>query len=156
MDRSLFETIVSRIFALLETEHPIFVFNEEERILMVNIGSQDSRALIGEQGRSLDDMQYLLRVLARKNIGEQVSVVLDINGYKKAREEHVKELARSAADEVVLFRAPKELPPMNSAERRAVHVELAKREDVKTESVGEGLDRRVVVRLIKEISPAES
>jgi len=71
---------------------------------------------------------------------------LDINGYKSKKVEYLKSLAKEAADQVVLNKEEKSLPPMSAYERRVVHAELAQREDVLTESQGSDLDRHIVVK----------
>jgi len=82
----------------------------------------------------------------RRKIQELFYLSLDINDYKKNKEEYLRDLARTTADEVALFKREKELPPMAAAERRVIHTSLSSRDDVTSESVGEGLDRRVVIR----------
>ncbi|MBI4138160.1 MAG: hypothetical protein HY482_01015 [Candidatus Wildermuthbacteria bacterium] len=154
MDTSLLESIIQRIFFLLGVQAPVCSFSEDGRVFWVHASSLDPHLYIGEQGRSLDDIQHIIRALARKHLIGLALVSVDVNGYKKDREDRVREIARSAADEVALFRAPKELSPMNSGDRRVVHMELASRTDVETESIGEGPERRVVVRLKRY--PAES
>jgi len=71
---------------------------------------------------------------------------LDINDYKKKKNEYLRELARSVADEVSLSKKEKILGPMPPYERRVIHMELAGRSDVVSESIGEGPERRVGVR----------
>ncbi|HEA84631.1 MAG TPA: hypothetical protein ENI04_01455 [Candidatus Wildermuthbacteria bacterium] len=72
---------------------------------------------------------------------------LDINDYKKRKEEYLRDLAKTTADEVVLLKQAKELPPMPPAERRIIHLSLQDRDDVASDSIGEGSERRVVVQL---------
>jgi spoIIIJ-associated protein len=76
-----------------------------------------------------------------------VRLAFDINDYQKNKAQYLKELARTTADEVALFKKDKELPAMTPGERRIVHVELAGRQDVVSESIGEGTERRVVVKI---------
>ena len=71
---------------------------------------------------------------------------MDVNNYKKERERLITELAKAAARKVLAEKKDVELPVMNAYERRLVHVELAARPDVKTESVGEGTNRHIVVK----------
>ena len=80
----------------------------------------------------------------------------DINDYQKNKEQYLRDLARTTADEVVLFKADKELPAMTPGERRIVHLELAERQDVVSESVGEGPERRVVIKIRTKDSSTES
>jgi spoIIIJ-associated protein len=75
--------------------------------------------------------------------------VVDVNNYRKERENLIIELARAAARKAVITKEPVSLPIMNAYERRLVHTELATRPDVKTESIGEGKNRYVVVKIIE-------
>jgi len=121
----------------------------QDTTIPVNIKTDDPQLLIGERGQTLQEMQNLLRMVLRKHLGkeERFFVDLDINDYKKKKAEYLKEIARSAADEVYLSKKDKELPPMSAYERRVVHMALAGRSDVVTESAGEGPDRRVVIKV---------
>lgn len=92
----------------------------------------------------LYDLEHLVKIIAKKSGIEKVSV--DVNNYKKERERLLVELAKAAARKVLIEKKDVELPVMNAYERRIVHVELATRPDVKTESVGEGSDRHIVVK----------
>lgn len=94
----------------------------------------------------VSELKYLSTLLARKT-GEP-SFVIDINNYRKEREKLILEIAKAAAQKVLVTKEEVRLPAMNAYERRLVHVELAMRPDVKTESAGEGKDRCVVIRPI--------
>lgn len=120
---------------------------QEENSVSVDITMQEPQLLIGEKGQTMFEIQHILRALLRKKIGEPVQLMLDINDYQKNKEQYLRELARTAADEVALLKKDKELPAMSSAERRIVHLELAERHDVVSESVGEEPERRVVIKI---------
>jgi len=121
----------------------------QDSTIPVDIKTDDPQLLIGERGQTLQEMQNLLRMVLRKHLGreERFFVDLDINDYKKKKAEYLKEIARSAADEVYLSKKDKELPPMSAYERRVIHMALAGRSDVVTESAGEGQGRRVVIKV---------
>ena len=114
--------------------------------IFINIKTAEPQILIGEGGQTLADIQHILKAVLRKKVEESFFISIDINDYKKRKEEYLKETARSMADEVALTKKEKELAPMSSYERRVVHMELASREDVTTESAGEGVERRVVIK----------
>ena len=78
--------------------------------------------------------------------GNQFYIDLDIQNYKKKKAEYLKELARSLADEVSLTKKEKNLDPMPAYERRIIHLELAERKDISTESIGEEPERKIVIR----------
>ena len=115
-------------------------------LLSININTQDPQILIGERGQTLNEIQQLLRAILKRKIQEPVFINLDIADYKKKKTEYLKEMVRSLADEVSLTKEEKSLPPMSSYERRIVHLELAGREDVVTESIGEEPERKIVVK----------
>lgn len=77
-------------------------------------------------------------------------LVVDINNYRRERESLIIELARAAARKAVAAKESVSLPTMNAYERRLVHTELAMRPDVTTESVGEGKNRYVVIKIVAE------
>lgn len=114
----------------------------------VILKTEDPQLLIGEKGQTLFEIQKLLRSVLRKKTEIEGSfyVDVDINDYKKRKAEYLKELARNAADEVVLDKKEKELHPMSPYERRIVHMELASRTDIVTESIGDGPERRIVIK----------
>jgi len=112
----------------------------------INIRTDDPQILIGEHGQTLLEIQRLLKVILNKQIKKFFYLNLDINDYKKKKIEYLKSLAKDLADEVSLTKEEKILLPMSSYERRIIHIELAGRQDITTESQGEGLDRHIVIK----------
>lgn len=92
------------------------------------------------------DLECLLRLVAKKDNAEYIFV--DVNNYRKERERLIVEIAKAAARKALLSKGEVSLPAMNAFERRLVHVELSTRPDVKTESVGAGPTRYVIVKPI--------
>jgi spoIIIJ-associated protein len=93
------------------------------------------------------DLNYLVKLIANK-IGETNAVFIDINNYRREREGLILELARAAARKAAATKEEVVLPAMNSYERRLIHLELSSHPDVKTESVGEGRGRYIIVKPI--------
>ena len=114
--------------------------------LKVDVKSDEPRVLIGEKGRILACIQRLLRSIFQRQFGFDFYFNIDINDYKKKKSLYLQELAEGTADEVALSKQEKELEPMSSYERRVIHLQLAGRPDVITESIGIGPDRRVVIK----------
>lgn len=98
--------------------------------------------------RIIGDLEHLLRLLAKKS--DHAGFFVDINNYRKERERIIIELAKAAARKVLIAKTEVRLPAMNAYERRLVHVELAIHPEVKTESIGEGVERCVIVKPILE------
>jgi len=119
---------------------------QRDLTLPINLKTEDPKILIGEKGQTLVEIQHLLKVILKRKVKEDFYIDLDINGYKTKKIKYLKELAKSVADEVALTKKEKILPPMPAYERRIIHLELAERPDVTTESVGKEPERRVVVK----------
>jgi spoIIIJ-associated protein len=137
---------VEEFFEKTTFEVEVEVLPENEKTVPIRINAQDPQVLIGEGGQTLSEIQHLLKSILKKKIQEEFYINLDINGYKEKKEDYLREMVRSIADEVILTKRERELPPMPSYERRIVHMELSTREGVEAESVGEEPERRVVVR----------
>jgi spoIIIJ-associated protein len=94
----------------------------------------------------IQDIQHLLSAICKKKIDQNLKLEVDINDYKKKRIKFLKELANSLATEVALTKKEKILDPLPAFERKIIHLELSKREDVITESIGREPMRRVVIK----------
>lgn len=141
------ESTAKELLSRIGLEGNVRVSQNEEGSFAVDVTCPDPQLYIGEKGQTMAEILYVLKALLRKKLGEAVYINLDINDYRKNKEHYVRELARTTADEVSLLKTPRELPPMTPSERRLVHLELQERSDIATESVGEGQERRVVVRI---------
>lgn len=121
----------------------------------VNFDSESNRfSLFINDGKFLEktlpdfiqDFNFLVKLITKKL--DMHPVVIDVNNYRKKREDLILELARAAARKAVATKEEISLPPMNAFERRLIHSELAGRPDLKTESLGEGKERYVIVKPI--------
>jgi len=117
-----------------------------EETIAINIKTEVPQVLIGENGQTLLETQRLLKLIIRKKINQTFYIDLDVNGYKKQKIEYLKQLARSTADEVALNKKEKILSPMLAYERRIIHLELAGRENIATESIDQEPERKVIIR----------
>lgn len=120
---------------------------KEDETIFINIQAENPQILIGEGGQTINEIQLLLRAILRRKIKDLFYLELDINDYKKRKNEYLREMAFSIADEVALLKEEKELEPMPAHERRIIHLALAERKDVVAKSVGDGLRRRIVIQV---------
>ena len=122
--------------------------SQKDQTILISLKTDEPQILIGEGGQTLSEIQHLLKAILKRKIASQevFYVDLDINSYKKKKYEYLKELAKSVADEVSLTKKEKTLSPMPAHERRIIHLELAERKDVTTESVGQEPERRLVIK----------
>lgn len=119
---------------------------QDDKTFKVSLRVEEPQVLIGRRGQVLTEAQHLLVKILRKKFQDVVFVDLDINHYKERKLGYLKEMARNLADEAVLQKKEMLLPPMCPYERRIVHMELAERGDVETESQGSEPERRIVIK----------
>ncbi len=124
---------------------PIVV--QKESVVFVNIEMESPGLLIGRGGEGLEALQHILRLLLTEEImANNINIILDIAGYRSKKIENIKKIARDKAYLVLSTGIEEALLPMSSYERRTVHLICANIADVETESVGEGRERRVVIK----------
>jgi spoIIIJ-associated protein len=114
-------------------------------VLDVRDGGADLNTLIGRKGETLAALQHVTRLLVSRRISEQANLVVDVEGFKRRREYNLRRLAERMADRAVKESQTVVLEPMPAYERRIIHLTLRNREDVRTESVGMGYQRRVTI-----------
>lgn len=119
---------------------------EEREAVDLSIKLDEPQILIGQSGQTLFETQRLLKTILNKKLQKIFFLNLDINDYKKNKIEYLKGLAKELADSVALTKQEKVLFPMPAYERRIIHAELSERQDVTTESQGEGIDRHIVIK----------
>lgn len=106
-----------------------------------------SGLLIGRDGENLQALEYLLNIFSKKHSNDYPwRIILDINNYRAIQEEKLREFAKKAARHVSLSKKEIELPPMRARDRRIIHLEIALRSDVSTESIGEGKERHIIIK----------
>ncbi|HEX9056209.1 MAG TPA: RNA-binding cell elongation regulator Jag/EloR [Ktedonobacterales bacterium] len=110
-------------------------------------GDEDLSQLIGRRGDTLASLQLIVALIVSKQTGQRERIVVDAEGYRERREDNLRSLAQRVAQQVRRVQSPVTLEAMPPSERRIVHMALADEEDITTESVGEGDQRRVVIAL---------
>ncbi len=113
----------------------------------VTVSGERMGLLIGKRGDTLDAVQYLTSLYVNKEKNSYIKVNIDTEGYRAKREETLVRLAKSLERRVLREGHDIELEPMSPNERRIIHAALQSSEDVKTYSVGEEPNRKVVIAL---------
>jgi spoIIIJ-associated protein len=108
---------------------------------------KDSSLLVGWHGQTLKALEHLLKVISSQKLKDKYEpFVIDVSGYRERRESYLKNIALKAADRVKSTGRSVVLDPMSPAERRIIHLVLSDFSDITTESIGEGEDRRTVIK----------
>jgi spoIIIJ-associated protein len=140
------ETFLVQLLLYLDPTYAVDVAVDHDGTVHVDVHGGEAGRLIGKGGRTLAALEFLTNAVVNKVEGEPpVRVNVDIGGYKRRRDERLRQVAQRAAARVRKTGMPVELDPMSAAERRVVHVELADDPGIMSESTGEGRDRRVVI-----------
>ena len=114
------------------------------------IEGDDSGLLIGRRGETLRALQFLVRFIVSRQLGDRVSLMVDVEGYQERRYASLANMAQRVARRVAGTGQSISLEPMPPNERRAIHVALADHPAVTTESTGMGDSRQVVVHSREE------
>jgi len=117
------------------------------------VRTREAGVLIGENGQHLVALNHVVKKISececKKQNLETIRFFLDINDYQAKKNEELKNLAKMTAQRVRYFKKEIELEPMSSYERRIIHATLTEYPDITTESKGEGLERRVVIKFLE-------
>lgn len=137
--------ILDEIFKITGEDVEYNIEKIDNQINLTITGDKMSH-LIGYKGKTIEAFQSLLNSMLQREDEEYAKIFVEINDYKKKKEEKLRRLANKMASNCVKFRRPIKLEPMSAYERLIIHRELADRKDVETESIGEEPRRRVVIK----------
>ena len=136
--------LVSSVLAAMDFQAGVDVYDAGGYIA-ADVTPDNTALFIGQKGETIDALQYLVNVAIYKERPFAKRVVLDAEGYRQRRVEALQGMAHRTARRAVREHRAVELPPMNSAERRVVHLFLQDNPGVTTQSEGTGDNRRVRV-----------
>lgn len=144
------QEIVKKLLQLMKTYAvaTVEIKNSEDddrEYISVDIEGDDLSFLIGRHAETLNAIQYMISLMVSHEFSQWVPIQVDIQNYRSRREKELQKLARRMADQVVATGRKQTLEPMPANERRIIHIELRKRDDVFTESVGEDPYRKVFI-----------
>ena len=119
----------------------------EENQVLVGLTVKNPASLIGFKGRNLISIQFVLSLMVRSQIDEEVRVILDINNYRSEQKQKLEEMTLGLIEKVLKTKEPVALASMSSYERRLCHMVVAENEKVMSESEGEGEGRHIVIKI---------
>jgi spoIIIJ-associated protein len=136
--------ILKTIVAYITDEAVISVEKSEERTVF-NISGGNAAVLIGKRGQTLEAIQYLLEKIINKKNGGRTRVLVDVEGYLDTRKVNLERLAGRLAEKAARVGKPMTIGQMNAHDRRIVHLHLKENDHVRTQSIGEGYYRKLMI-----------
>jgi spoIIIJ-associated protein len=125
-------------------DFPVHV-KESQEFITLTIEGDGSGILIGRGGQTLDALQYMVNKTISKNGKPRKRIILDTEDYRKKREKTLIALAKKLGEKVKRTRKPVTVSPMNSHDRRIVHLALQNDSQLITKSRGEGTFRKIII-----------
>jgi spoIIIJ-associated protein len=113
--------------------------------IWVDVRGDDLSILIGPRAETLNALQYIAGLIASKEMGRTIPLVVDVEGFRARRIQQLRQLARRMADQATRTGRRQVLEPMPASERRIIHIELRSNPLVSTESIGEEPRRKVTI-----------
>jgi len=113
---------------------------------LLNLSGRDTHFALAENGEMLDALEVVLFQAFGRELDREHRFVVDADGFRQTRKSELHAMARFAGDQVRKNGRPFTFGVLNSTERRVIHLALQQEEDLTTESVGDGRDRRLQVR----------
>jgi len=136
----------------------ISIVEEGPRNVWVSLEVNEPHFFLDREGEGLHALNHLLHRMIEKKMGPPLEnpesglgVLIDINGFQKKHIENVRAIAHMMSERARYFKSNIEVDPMSAFERRIIHEFLSSATDLKTESVGVGRSRRVVIKYIGSI-----
>ena len=156
MDSNDIKKLIEELLKQMQIGFESVAVSESDGRERFAIQTSDSHLLIGAKGAHLLAFNHLVKKIVAAKDGAQErekAFFVDVNGYQEGQLETIKNVAKIMGERARSFKSSVELEPMSSYERMIVHSFFQEAKDLKTESVGEGEKRRVV---IKYVEPKES
>ena len=133
------------VIALMGVENVTFSAVQKGEATIIRLDGEKLGALIGRRGETMESLSYLASLVANRLEGDYIKLGLDVAGYRDKRESDLTALAQRIGAKVRRTGRSFAMEPMNPYERRIIHSAIGKMEGVRSESKGEGRDRRVVI-----------
>ncbi len=136
--------ILNKILDLITSGVSITVEEEEDRIYF-NITCENPGILIGKKGQTLEAIQYLVEKVVNKKSDDRIRLQVDVEGYLKNRRYNLESMSKRLAEKAKRIKKPVTIGHMNSHDRRIVHMFLKEDAEVRTQSIGDGFYRKLVI-----------
>lgn len=141
--------VVEEVLRLMQLDCKVEGAELENDAVRINLSGKDMGLVIGHKGETLDSLQFIIGLMINKKRENKIRVVIDVENYRKKREESLEALALRLSEKVKQTRKQIVMRPMSSQERRIIHTVLQGDPHVTTYSMGDEPNRKVVIALKK-------
>ena len=148
------EEYLKNVCKALGLEISLKSFTKDE-IIKILIETNENNLLIGPKGVTLQSLNELVKLAVSNKFKKKYRILLDVHDYKNKKYNVLIRVAKNAAREVLKTHMDVKLNPMTPDERKKVHYALSTMKNIKTESVGDGKDRAIVIKYVKEETAQE-
>jgi spoIIIJ-associated protein len=138
------EEVLKKIVDLITTDAEITVQQENKKI-KYNVKGGNTAVLIGKKGQTLEAIQYIVEKIVNKKSREKIRIHVDIEGYLENRRINLERLSTRLAEKSKRIGKPVTIGQLNSYDRRVVHLVLKNDSGVRTQSIGDGFYRKLVI-----------
>ncbi len=117
------------------------------------VKTSEPRVFIGKDGETLMALNHLVKRLIERNSQQEIipQYIIDVDDFQKRKIDNLKAIAHMMSERARYFKSTVEIDPMSAYERKIIHSFLQSKTDIKSESVGEGKERRVTIKYIGSI-----
>lgn len=136
--------VISKVIKYISSDIEIKTETEND-VITYYITGGDSAIIIGKRGKTLESIQYLVDKIVNKHTLERKRVQIDVEGYLEKRKENLEKMALRMSEKVVRTGKPSTISQMSSQDRRIIHLTLKENKQIRTQSMGEGYYRRLVI-----------
>lgn len=122
-----------------------------DEIKLEIMSDEDKGLLIGRKGETLKAMEFIVGKIAGRfsENGREKRISIDVDGYKKRREESVAKMVKDVAKKVRMSGRPVTLDPMPASERKMVYIALKREDGIRVETRAEGEEKRIIINPLR-------
>lgn len=153
MLKNKIQNIISELLNKAGFENPEITFDEtDDSIIFFSVKTERLNSLIGNNGEILVAINYLVtKILEKEKLEQELPhFIVDVNNFRRKKIEEIRTNAHMLAERVKYFKSEIEVDPMSAYDRKIMHSYLQNIKNIKTESIGLGRDRHIVIKFTEE------
>jgi len=135
---------LTQLLSLMGYTSPVEVSSKGSSVFC-HVGDKHEKILTGQDGKTLDSMQYLLRKIIARKVPNRLRLTVDVGNYREKRLEELKVKAAELAEQVKATGKTQVIAALSPSERRVIHMSLQENKEIRSRSVGDGLFKKILI-----------